>query len=194
MDKKVKASIKVEVDNPNTPERVLATHAATLTLATDYKALTHEDYAHGGTLLKMLTAVEKEYKAKEDTALVPAKAAVDAIRDLFAPGKNKLAACKLHIKNQMGNYEKQVARQAEEQRSRILRDGRTKGETKEAKLQSIVAPPVANTRTVRVLKVTEESKIPREFFELNESALKKWLLEGNTCDGAHLENEKIIVS
>lgn len=176
------------------PNATLQAHASTLQKATDFKAATAEDYAHGGTLLKMLTAAEKEYKAKEDTALVPAKAAVDAIKELFNPGREKLAACKKNIKDEMDSYRAKELSRQEKERQRILSDSRTKAETKEVKLQSIFTPALGNTRKVRTLVVTDPKGVPWEFLEVNESALKKWLLEGNRCKGAHLENETITVS
>lgn len=183
-------SEKTKID----PAKELSIYAPVLEQATDYRAKTLEDYTHGGTLLKMLTAAEKQYKAKEDTALIPAKAAVDAIKELFNPGKEKLAACKKNIKDEMERWYKNHQAAAVQEKQKILSDGRTKAETKADKLQAVVEVPTANTRNVRVLKVMDESKIPREFFELNESRLKKFLMEGGTCPGAELVNEKIIVS
>lgn len=163
--------------------------------ATDYTATTVEEYNNGADILKQLTAAEKRNKSLKDTVLKPQLEAIEKLRDIFRPTEEKLRACKDHVKAVMDKFLKEEEVRAEQERKRILADNRIKNpEILERKISAVVTAPTTNTRSVLVLKVTDMSKIPAEFFDLNESKLKSWLKEGNTCKGAELVKEKIIVS
>ena len=157
-----------------------------------YRAVNAETYEQGGKYLKLLTNLEKIRKGKEDLALIPAKASVEAIRDIYRPAKEKIAEAVEIIKDRMVKYYLAEEQRQEKERAKILADSRTKVETKEAKLSTVVTAPTANTFTVRKLRVLDLKKIPREFFDLNESRLKKWLEDGNSCPGAEVYTEKKI--
>lgn len=180
---------------PSIPTDLVKANSKTLSAATSYVANSEEDYAQGGELLKMLTAAEKRGEEEKQKVLKPLLEATKKLREFYKPFEDKLKACKDHIKKSMLLYNKAQQVKAEEEKQRLLNDGRIKKqETLDNKIAAIVTAPTENTRQVVVLVVTDTAKIPREFFDLNETRLKVWLKEGATCEGAHLEKEQRIVS
>jgi len=58
--------------------------------------------------------------------------------------------------------------------------------------QPVLDVAVIPTRKVARLVVSDPTKIPRNFFDLNETKLKAFLVAGNTVEGAHLEHDQKI--
>lgn len=164
----------------------------TIKQATDYKAVTLVDYNTGSVLLTQLNGIKKTGKAKKDLVLQPILTAEKEVRKQWKPFEDTVESCITQVKKEMGGYLDREEERAEREREKVLSDKRTTYETKGKKLDAITMTPTANTRNVLKLNIYDPQLIPREYLEVNETAVRAALREGKDVPGARLDNEKII--
>ena len=163
--------------------------------ATDYKCNSKAEFEAGGSLLKTFKLAEKEAKALKDKSLKPSLETTKQIREYFKPLEEKLEACIKQVKEQMDSWYTEQERIAAVAKYRILEDSRiTRPETLERKLAETEVQVNGHTRNKREVAVTDLTKIPLIYFDLNEARLKHDLMEGIDVPGAKLVNRTIIVS
>jgi ribosome-binding ATPase YchF (GTP1/OBG family) len=167
-----------------------------LTQATDYVCKNKADFEVGGNLLKTFKDAEKQAKALKDKALKPSLETTAQIREYFRPLETNLKNCITSVKDGMDAWNRAEQERADKAKAKVLGDARiSKQDTLERKLEEISASTAnGHTRKVRRIKVVDLTKIPLEYFDLNETRLKAALMEGIEVPGATLVNETIIVS
>lgn len=166
-----------------------------LSTASKYVVKTRADFEQGQILLSSVHAAEKAIEAKYESIYRPFKSAIDNLAREFKPLRDKAKLAKSTVANALTAYVRaeEARKQAEIQRT--LADKRLKEETRQEKLEIIEqAPALSGTRKQLVLVVTDETKIPREFFTLDETRLKNYLKEGNAVAGAYVEYQDIVVA
>jgi hypothetical protein len=194
------AKAKMTVSKRPDPEqnglqKIQSTYNDRLTRALTFRATDKLTYEKGGELLKIFNEASKKAKEEKDKVLQPAELTVKRIKEQWKPFEDGLKQCVAHIKSQMQSWLQLEQEREELQRQRLLNDKRIKNEsTLVAKLESIKAEPVGNTRSVLVLVIDDPSLIPREYLVVDEAKLKAALREGVKIPGARLEREKIIVT
>jgi len=146
-------------------------------------------------LLKTFKLAEKEAKALKDKSLKPSLETTKQIREYFKPLEEKLEACIRQVKEQMDSWYAQEQRIAAATKDRVLNDGRISNPaTLERKLAEAEVQVNGHTRNKREVAVTDLTKIPLIYFDLNEARLKHDLMEGIDVPGAKLVNRTIIIS
>ena len=166
-----------------------------LSTAAKYVVKTREDYEQGQILLSSVHAAEKAIEAKYESIYRPFKSAIDNLAREFKPLRDKAKLAKQTVVNELTRYVRAEEARKQAAIQKTLSDKRMKEETKEAKIEMIEqAPAFSGTRKQLVLIVQDVSKIPREYFDLNEMKLKNFLKEGGSVPGAYVEYQDIVVA
>lgn len=152
------------------------------------------EYNQGAIYLDHITQLEKTAKQKEDAIIKPIQLGINTLRAELQPMKDILTEHKRSIKLSMDTFRAEENARVEAERQRILKDQRLKSETAVKKVEAIAAPSFGNVRKVLELVVTDESLIPREFFDLNVARLKQYLRDSNAVEGAHVHYVETTVS
>lgn len=140
-------------------------------------------------LKKQLKAITDE----KDKVSRPLLDAISAERARFAPYIKKYEDAILKISQLLSEYQTEQLKLQKQKEEKILSDGRLKTETVITRLSEIEQPITKGFRKHQVLKVTNISIIPLEYFDLNESKLLADLKAGKIVKGAEIEVKMIAV-
>ena len=169
--------------------------AKQLAAGVEFTIKTREDYDHAAVVLSAVHGAEKTIENRYEAIYRPIKTGLDQLAKEFKPLKDKVKLAKSNITAAMAQFVRAEQAKQQAQIQKVLIDKRMKEETKQEKLAVIEsAPAFSNTRKQLVLVVTDVTKIPREFFDLNESKLKNYLKDGATVAGAYVEYQDVIVA
>lgn len=146
------------------------------------------------TLRTELKKQLKEVTNKKDEVSKPLLQAIAAERARFAPTIAKYEEAIKKISDVLSAYQTEQLRAQREKEEKILSDGRLKTETVITRLAEVEQPVTKGFRKHQVLKVTDLSLIPKEYFDLNESKLLADLKAGKTVNGAEIDVKMIAVS
>lgn len=133
--------------------------------------------------------LKEELKAIEEQKEKVSRPLLDAIaarRAEFAPTIKKYTGMIESINSMLSIYQESVLALQKQAEDKILSDGRTKDETKVAKLSDLQPVSTTGFRRQQVLKVTDINKIPNEYFILDESKLLSDLKDGKQVEGAEI--------
>lgn len=171
-------------------ERTLVVEAVTTEdEAAKAKELLSSIATAASTLEKNRTRLKKEW-------LDGGKAVDAAFKTLTVP----LGKATSFLKTECGKWVAECRRKADElameQAQAAALPDTSEGLPAEIKQENVQAIPatVMKTRKHKTVKILDESKIPREYFDLNTSRLRTAILEGKLVPGAELVEEDIIVS
>ena len=142
------------------------------------------------------TELKKQLKVvtdEKDKVARPLLDAISAERARFAPIIAKYEDAIKKISDLLSQYQTEQLRLQKEKEEKILSDGRLKTETVITRLSEIEQPTTRGFRKYQVLKVTNISTIPIEYFDLNESKLLADLKAGKIVNGAEIEVKMIAV-
>lgn len=169
----------------------------------DANIKTDEDYASAideGKLIKSLgdTADERE---KEITA--PLNEALKSARDLFRPFKTKCANAVAEIKSKLLAYTSAKTKKAEDEKRKLaerVERGTMKPETAIRKIGEVAELPKtirtedakATTKKITKYRVTDKSKVPLDFMEVDMVAVRKAYAQGNPVPGTESYEEDIV--
>lgn len=141
--------------------------------------------------------LKEELKAIEEQKEKVSRPLLDAIaarRAEFSPTIKKYDDLIKSINVLLIDYQTSVLALKKQAEDKILSDGRTKDETKVAKLSEITPVSTSGFRKQQILEVTDLSLIPRDYFILDESRLLSDLKEGKEIAGAKIGIKLIPVS
>jgi len=142
------------------------------------------------------TELKKQLKIvtdEKDKVARPLLDAISAERARFAPTIAKYEEAIKKISNVLSAYQTEQLRIQKEKEEKILSDGRLKTETVITRLAEVEQPVTKGFRKHQVLKVTNISTIPLEYFDLNESKLLADLKAGKIVQGAEIDVKMIAV-
>lgn len=153
-------------------------------------------------VLSLINKKLDEITEDKEKLTKPLNAALKEIRERYKPWETQLTAQKDIIRQAMGTYQLEATKRAEEE-AQLIADrispgkGNLSMETALERLASIDTPDAktetehgsVSFRKDKVLKVIDQSLIPREYFDLNESRLTKALKQGTIVNGATLEEK-----
>lgn len=159
----------------------------------DLEVVDQESFDLAASLIKQLKAYVKESKAEEDKIADPIKEALANLRAHFKPFNDSIAALEFDTKLKMsvwveGQQKKQL-KVAEDLESGKIKKVSTFISKSEA-LQ--VKSPSASVRKVKVLRITNEKLIPREYLVPDEAKIKADLLKGISIAGCKIDLENSI--
>lgn len=151
-------------------------------------------------LLSHLNKAHDVIENEEDKVLAPLKEAMKAEKARWEPFKLRLKPAIEALRKKMGAYQTEQTRLAKVEEAKIAaRVGQGKGklkvETAVAKIDQIDRPDNAvisdaglvKFRTDKVLKITDEKKIPDAYWIINEKDLLTDLKKGKSIPGAEIE-------
>lgn len=154
--------------------------------------------------LSLINKYADHVKEKRETITKPLNEALKNARTLFKPIESKLDGAITLIREEMSRYQtEETTKQQAEEAKIIDRVGDGKGklklETAVKKienlggLESVVTTDAGKVkfREDKVLKITDEMIIPRQFLNVNEKALIDALKMGMSVPGATLETKLV---
>ena len=156
-------------------------------------------------LLSKMKSVAKMIKERKEQITRPLMEALESARGLFKPIETNLAEAERVVKTKMLAYNAEQDRKAEAERLKLAKrveKGIMKPETAVAKMEAIQAAP-ANVqgktgamafRTIKKYRVTDESKLPREYLMPDTAKINEALKAGKEVPGAEAYEEKIVAS
>lgn len=161
-----------------------------------FKVTTREEYEHGSIILSQINAAEKNVDAKYESIYRPIKTGLDALTREFKPLRDRIKAAKDVVRREMNTFIREEESKKMAQIVKTMGDKRLSESTRQERIEAIevAAPALAGTRKQLVLVVTDINKIPREFFDLNESKLKAHLKDGSVVAGAYVEYQDIVIA
>lgn len=184
---------ELQVVKRNTTKAANAAEALTIESA--------EDMAKATELLSKINLAGDMIKAREGAITKPLNSALKSARELFKPLKTAQSTAKATVSRKMIAYQTEVEKKEAEKKAKIaarVEKGTMKFETAAKKMETM--PEIKNKveaksgtvtfKEVRVPKVFDETKVPREYFTLNMVKIRKDALAGVVIPGVVVQFEK----
>lgn len=157
-------------------------------------------------LLHNVSQAEKYVIQQKEEVTKPLMAALAKVRDLFRPMESNLADAKKTIKAKMLAYQIEEDARIEKEQARIaarVAKGTLKAETAANKLENLGETGKgsqgevgkSSIRTVRKVRIVDETAIPREYLVPDMALITEAIIrKGLTVSGVETYEEKSIVS
>jgi hypothetical protein len=186
-----------------------------LAAAGKIKVTNEKQKEEAGTLLTQLNKYNDALETEKKKATDPLNASLKTIRGWFKPRQEKVEAAIGNLREAIGSYQTLADRRAREEEAKIAArvgegKGKFKAETAVRKMDEIekpaehleVAGGTVKFRTDKVLRIHNAEKLKSELIakklgellELDESAIKAFLLKGNTLENGYIEEVKTVVN
>lgn len=165
-----------------------------------------EDMNKATDALHNVRQAEKYIDEKKTDITRPLMKSLSGIRDLFKPLELQLSEANKIIKAKMLSWQVQEDDRVNKEKERIAKrveKGTMKAETGAGKLEALGEAPTKSTgevgkssiRTVRKIRIVDETVIPREYLTPNMTLITESILRKNiTITGVESYDEKSIVS
>lgn len=174
-----------------------------LNAANELEIASQEDMVKATDILSKIKTVGKMIKERKEQITKPLNEALTSARDLFRPMEDDTSAAEKVIKGKMLTWqaaEDAKARKEEERIAARVEKGTMRADTAAEKLQNIAPAPTAvqgkvgavKTMTIKKYRVTDETKLTREFLMPNMPAITEALKAGTVVPGAEMYEEKVI--
>lgn len=150
--------------------------------------------------MEQLLTTEKEKLTK------PLNAALKEIRDRYRPAEMKLGEAIAQVRIEMARYQTQALKDAkkneEEIAKKVINGEMNLDDASVAIVDTIPTKSIASsegTGTVSfrkndVVRITNEKKVPRQYFDINLTRIKEALKKGKKVSGAVLDVVQTVVS
>lgn len=159
---------------------------------------TAADFDEAKDLLGRIAAAKKEIKERKEAITSPLNEALKAARALFAPFEERIETAEAAFKGKMLDYKRkldaELAAKQREQEQKIAAGTTTlekAGKSIERVERKAEAIP---TRKVRKMVVKDASKVPDEYWVIDEVALRRDVLSGKSVPGTEVVEEEIITN
>lgn len=169
--------------------------------ADSLKIESEEDMAEATELLSKVNKVGDMIKARKEAITKPLNAALKSARDIFRPMEDAQSAAKRTISQKMIAYQTKVEEERKKKEAQVaarVEKGTMKIETAAKKMEAL--PEVKTNvqtksgsvsfKTVRNVKVVDETKVPREYLQLDMVKIRKAALAGEKIAGVEVVEEK----
>lgn len=140
--------------------------------------------------LSMLKNIKDKIHDRKEAILKPLRESMGEIRDLFKPIEDAITLSEGQIKQSLLDQEK-ARQKAQKALAKDVKNGIMTME--DAAFESTLAPQ-GLYRNVKRLVISDESKVPDEYWEINQVALRAALMDGIKVPGAKLVTEKTVVA
>lgn len=147
-----------------------------------------------GTIIK---EAKKWLKGERDKYIAPAKEIIAQAKDQYDPFIKNVEDVEKKLKARVTEYVTEQNRIAEKERQRLadrVERGTMKAETAVDKMEKIEDPGKSvggvTVRTIKKMRITDASLIPREFLVPDEVAIRKALLNGQEIPGAEIYEDQ----
>ena len=150
-------------------------------------------------LLKQVKEAEKFMLGKKEEITRPLMAALAKTRDLFKPIELNLADATKTIKSKILAWTIEEQDKKDKEQARIaarVEKGTMRADTAASKLENISKDaPKSNIRTLKKVRIVDETAIPREWLEPSMTRITQAVLkEGVIIPGVEIFDEKSIVA
>lgn len=150
-------------------------------------------------LLKNVKQAEKFLTEKKEEITKPLMKSLSAVRDLFKPLELNIADATKTIKAKILAWTIEEQDKKDKEQARIaarVEKGTMRADTAAAKLENISKDaPKSNVRTLKKVRIVDETAIPREWLVPNMIAITQAVLKDNiTIPGVEIYEEKSITA
>lgn len=149
-------------------------------------------------LLHDVKQAEKIVTAKKEEITRPLMKSLSNVRDLFKPIELNIADAIKTIKAKMLAWQIEEEEKVEKEKTRIaarVEKGTMRADTAAGKLEAVGDGPKSNVRTLKKVRVVDETIIPREYLTPNLTLITEDILrKGVTIAGCEIYEEKQIVA
>lgn len=156
-----------------------------------------EDLALAKAALARIGDAQRAVKEKKESITKPLLEALKSTRALFGEFELKLSQMELATKAELGLYKERMEAVAQKKIAKIETKA-TEGELdfakageKIEKIQTDISS-IVKTRTHREVEITDEKKIPDEYWVIDMVKLRKDVLGGTKVAGARIVEKEII--
>lgn len=151
-------------------------------------------YEVGREKYKAIRGLEKSLDMQKKDILLPANETIKRVKAFFKPLETRLEVIVDAYQLELTRYANAKETARLQALNDIEQDGRiTKVETIQSKKEA-AGERADGTMKVKKLVITDASKIPNEYWEINESKLRADLIEGIKVKGAHIEEVLTVTS
>lgn len=165
------------------------------------KIATTKDMVEATEILSQLNKINDKIIQEKEKVTVPLNQALKAERNRWKPAEEKYTEAIQAIRDEMENYQTELVRIEREKQQKIadrVARGTLKVETAIRKLDEVETPETEIATTaglvqfaeVKVLKIVDDSLIPREYLIVDEKAILDALKAGKVVPGAELETKQ----
>jgi hypothetical protein len=177
-----------------------------LTAAEALNITTQEDYESATDMLSKIKTVGKMISERKKAITAPLMESLNSVRDLFKPIEQSHANAERIIKDKMLDYQRKLDEDREKEKARIaarVEKGTMKAETAIKKVEEMAPVPTSAkgkvgqvvTRTIKRVRITDETKIPREYLMPNMALINEAVLkQGVEIPGVEMYEEKTIAA
>jgi hypothetical protein len=186
-------TIPTELPQPIVKEQTAAMTVIGKALLLDVR--TAQDAVDAASLLVTIKDFEKQLKQRQDFLLAPVKAAGERIKALFTPAMKQLEEAERGVKLKLSIYAAEQSRRQAEERQKLLAAAVEANETgdsetaadlatsaasimPEAKTKHVEGGGAVRTTMVWKFKVTDASKVPREYLEVSDKLVRAAIRNG----------------
>ena len=193
--------MKSQLPTSTEAEREIQTLSPSLALLESHLLSKVEDAGQAAVAIgqfRQLKEMEKQLTAKKKEITSPLNEALKKVRQLFAPLEERLENAISLSRNALDIHNRQVQAELEAKRERLEAkvEAGTVSETKANRLMTKAGTSagvgIIPTQKRKFVKILDEEKIPRMYFDINVSRIRQTLLEGKKVPGATLEEEEIV--
>ena len=174
-----------------------------LTAAQELAIASQEDMVKATDILSKIKTVGKMIKERKEAITKPLMESLNSVRDLFRPIESNHVEAEKIIKTKMLAWQDAEDKRAEAERAKVaarVEKGTMKPETAVEKMEQIQDAPVTtkgkvgtvSTKIIKKYRVTDESKLPREFLTPDMGKITEALKAGQAVPGAEMYEEKVI--
>lgn len=190
---------KIQTIELNTTEAIKIAEEKAMTLADNsrIKVNSQPTLDQAKISLTQVKEIKKIIQEKKDSVVKPLNEALKNTRALFKPIEDKVDVIETYLKGEVLKYNTkllQEQRKREEEAQSKIEAGATFEEATKSVERIEKKIDAIPTRKIKRLKITDASKIERQFLVPNEQAIKEALLAGIKVSGCELVEEEIIVN
>ena len=188
-----------EIIELNTAEAIKIAEEKAMTLADNsrIKVNSQPTLDQAKISLTQVKEIKKIVQEKKDSVVKPLNEALKNTRALFKPIEDKVDIIETYLKGEVLRYNTkllQEQRKREEEAQAKIEAGATFEEATKSVERIEKKIDAIPTRKIKRLKITDASKIERQFLIPDEQAIKEALLAGIKVGGCELVEEEIIVN
>ncbi len=168
----------------------LETRAVAISKKAIIKITSQEKLSQANEIMAKLKIAKKFIAEKKESILGPLRLATKNSRELFRPIEEKIATSQSNLETGILSYKRKVDEAKRLQQEKIEKEakaGKIDFDKASEKMEKVEAKTDAfKMRKLKEVEITDESKIPQEYWEINMVRLRKHVLAGKKVKGTKI--------